>query len=245
MAHSAPLAHPAASAPRLPRTHRPWYPCRMARVFLFTELGDRSPAVVALADQAELVIRRLRGTYLDCPIALPPDLVVLEPAPLRPIDGLSAALNQHPVVARAPWLLVVDASRLHVAAASGCNDFIVRDFDPRELQARVQRLVGTRAAPLSQLRSGTLVIDLSAHTVRVGGAPVKLTPQQFALLRHLLQQSGRPQTREQLLQGVWGRDYSGGVRTVDLHVRRLRAALGPAAAPLQTVRHHGYIWTTA
>jgi two-component system phosphate regulon response regulator PhoB len=143
-----------------------------------------------------------------------------------------------------PWLLVVDAERLHAVSSLGCNDFVVRGFDARELQGRVQRLAGTRAAPPSQLRSGTLVLDLATHTVRAADVPVKLTPQQFALLRHLLRQSGRPQSREQLLHAVWGDDYRGGMRTVDLHVRRLRAALGPAASPLQTLRHCGYIWTT-
>jgi DNA-binding response OmpR family regulator len=87
---------------------------------------------------------------------------------------------------------------------------------------------------------GALCIDLAAHEVTVDGRPVSLTQQEFALLRFLSQQRGRVFSRQQLLERVWGVDYYGSSRTVDIHVRRLRMKLGNAVNHLETVRGVGY-----
>ena len=86
---------------------------------------------------------------------------------------------------------------------------------------------------------GVLCIDLAAHEVTVDSRPVQLTQQEFALLRFLCQNRGRVYSRQQLLERVWGVDYYGTSRTVDIHVRRLRHKLG-AAFPLVTLRGTGY-----
>ncbi len=215
----------------------------MRRVFLFTELGEQSPAKRSLAAlPVALTTRVLRGTYLDCPIALPPDMVVLEPAPLRPVEPLGALLANHPVLARVPWLVVLDPDNVHVASGLTCTDFVLRGFATQELSVRVERLVAQRRVRESALRSGALSLDLQARVAYLDGSNLSLTPQEFALLRYLVQNAERALSREQLLQRVWGDAYNGTARTIDIHVRRLRAALGNEAGRLQTVRHVGYRW---
>ncbi len=192
----------------------------------------------------DLLARVLRGTHLDCPIAIPPDLVVVEPAPHRDIASLVPVLSSHPVVGRVPWLLVLDPERVHGAPRLPCSDFVVRGFASAEAIARCERLLVHRPDREWVVRSGPLVIDLRSHEARIHGVPLKLPHQEFALLRHFVQHPQRAWTREALLDSVWGPDYLGGTRTVDIHVRRLRAKLGSSAAQhLETVRQVGYRWT--
>lgn len=215
----------------------------MKKVFLFTELGESSPVRSALHGTGlDLVMRVLRGTWLDCPIAMPPDLVVVEPSPHKAIGSLVPVLAQHPVVGRVPWLLVIDADRVHLAPTLPCHDFLVRGFEPAEAQARVARLTLRQPDREETLRSGPVAIDLRGHDARLHGEPLPLPNQEFALLRHFMQHPGRAWTRDALLQSVWGPEYDGGTRTVDIHVRRLRARLGAAARHLETVRGIGYKW---
>jgi hypothetical protein len=213
------------------------------RVFLFSELGEASPVRAALRHAGvDLQARLLRGTFIDCPIAMPPDFVVVEPAPHRNLTALAQLLSQHPVVGRVPWLLVVDPERLHLTASLPCSDFVTRGFEPAELQARCERLLARKPEPERWLRTGPLAIDLRGMQALCQGQPLRLTPQEFGLLRHLAQHDGRAFAREALLTAVWGEDYTGSARTVDIHVRRLRAKLGDAAMRLQTVREVGYRW---
>jgi len=206
-------------------------------------MGDRSPARAALAQGPWTVTARLlRGTFLDCPIGLPPDLAVVEPGPLRSPEPIASALAAHPVVGRTPWLLVVDPDRVHLAPALSCNDFVLRGFPAAELAARAERVLGARTRHGAVVRSGPIALDLAAHTVRVGDLPVEVKPQEFALLRYLVQFAGRPLSRDQLLRAAWGPGYAGGERTVDVHIRRLRAHLGSAAHHIETLREVGYRW---
>ena len=206
-------------------------------------MGDRSPARTALAQTDwQVTARLLRGTFLDCPIAVPPDLVVVEPAPLKSIEALGPALAQHPVVARVPWLLVLDAERLHLAPRLTCRDFVVRGFSAEELLVRADRALGSALARDTVLHSGMLALDLQAHQAKLGDARLALTPLEFAVLRYLVQNQGRAVSREQLLHAVWGKQYQGGPRTVDVHIRRIRVQLGAAADRLQTLREVGYQW---
>lgn len=216
----------------------------MRRIFLFSELGERSPAKAALQRlDGQLHTRILRGNYLDCPIALPPDLMVLEPAPLARIEGLAPAIAQHPVVARVPWLLILDVEQLHLAPQLTCADFVVRGFAAAELCARADRITQVRPKREAVVRSGQLQVDLGARTAKLREQTLSLTPQEFALLRYLIQHPGQALSRDQLLDAVWGPQYQGGARTVDVHIRRLRAQLGESAVHLVTARGSGYRWT--
>ncbi|HEX3501531.1 MAG TPA: phosphate regulon transcriptional regulator PhoB [Stellaceae bacterium] len=127
---------------------------------------------------------------------------------------------------------------------SGADDYVVKPFSPAELIARL-RAVMRRAQPASAeevLRFADLAMDLVAHRVARDGTPVHLGPTEFRLLRFLMQRPGRVFSREQLLDRVWGHDVYVEVRTVDVHIRRLRKALnaGKAVDLIRTVRAAGY-----
>ena len=123
----------------------------------------------------------------------------------------------------------------------GFDDFIVVPYVPAELYARIRALEWRASEFLTEerLKVGSLVIDRAAHEVAVDGRRVALTAKEFALLAFLAANRGRVFSREALLGRVWGARYDGGARTVDIHVRRLRAKLG-FSLPLETLRGAGY-----
>jgi DNA-binding response OmpR family regulator len=123
---------------------------------------------------------------------------------------------------------------------------ILHTAGPAEVEARIRLAIGRRAAATvaeapDEIRSGELAIDEATYAARLRGRVLDLTFKEFELLKFLAQHPGRVFTRAQLLQEVWGYDYFGGTRTVDVHVRRLRAKLGPEhEALIGTVRNVGY-----
>ena len=128
----------------------------------------------------------------------------------------------------------------------GLDEILLPSTGPAEIDARLRLLVGRRGGMASQesagkVSLGELVIDEGTYTARLRGRPLDLTYKEFELLKYLAQHAGRVFTRAQLLQEVWGYDFFGGTRTVDVHVRRLRAKLGPEYESLiGTVRNVGY-----
>ena len=134
-----------------------------------------------------------------------------------------------------------------LTAEWGIDDVLLESAGPAEVEARLRLAVGSLAlsgdeAPgAGQITAGDLVIDETTYSARVGGRLLDLTYKEFELIKHLAQHPGRVFTRAQLLQEVWGYDYFGGTRTVDVHVRRLRAKLGLEHEVLiGTVRNVGY-----
>jgi len=143
----------------------------------------------------------------------------------------------------APVLIV--AGRRHAAdlAAAVCDDFLLGPIDQAELTVRVGRLAAssTGAAPDEVMTFKDLSLNLATYQATVGTHPVDLTFMEYELLRFFVTNPGRVWSREQLLSRVWGYDYFGGARTVDVHVRRLRAKLGEERASwITTVRSVGY-----
>ena len=132
---------------------------------------------------------------------------------------------------------------------AGADDYVIKPFSPAELMARLRGQL-RRAAPAAAgqtLTFAELTLDPLTHRVRRLERDVHLGPTEFRLLRHLMQQPRRVFSREQLLDGVWGRDVYVEARTVDVHIRRLRQALNAGGAPdlLRTVRGAGYALDTA
>lgn len=146
-----------------------------------------------------------------------------------------------------PILALVDADEVReVPRLKGLTDFCVRPGHKDELSARLRRMVVRRASSDKghELRCGGLVIDQKGFSATCDGEPLDLAYQEFLLLRFLVANPEHAFSREQLLARVWGWDYFGGSRTVDIHVRRLRMKLGnPYAGWLHTIRHVGYRWS--
>lgn len=175
-----------------------------------------------------------------------PDLVVLD-VMLPGVDGIellqrmkaSAELRTIPVVMATAKGAEYDKIR---GLDLGADYYLVKPFGVMELvscvKAVLRRCRPDKAAHL--LRSGGLVVDLDAHTVTVDGARIALTYKEFELLRLFLAHPGMAFTRDQLFQEVWGMDFCGETRTVDMHIRTLRQKLGPYGRRIETVRNVGY-----
>ena len=145
-----------------------------------------------------------------------------------------------------PVMLVLEEGGAAVVQADwGAADFVLAGATPAELSARLRLVRRVAPAPLpvdeDRIEVGDLVIDTTAYTARIRGSIIDLTYKEFELLKHLALNQGRVLTRQTLLQEVWGEDYIGGSRTVDVHIRRLRAKLGTEHDHLiGTVRNVGY-----
>jgi DNA-binding response OmpR family regulator len=146
----------------------------------------------------------------------------------------------------APVLLVVTEGGLTAVTAEwGVDDVLLDTAGPAEVEARLRLAIGrqsvvTDESPM-EIRNGDLSVDEATYSAKLKGRVLDLTFKEFELIKYLAQHPGRVFTRAQLLQEVWGYDYFGGTRTVDVHVRRLRAKLGPEHEQLiGTVRNVGY-----
>lgn len=175
-----------------------------------------------------------------------PDLVVLD-LMLPGMDGCDVCrrLKAQPVTAAIPVLMLTargeEVDRI-VGLTLGADDYVVKPFSVRELVLRIRAILcrGSRPGMGSALCRGALLLDVEAHRVTLDGQEVALTATEFRLLEDLMRHAGAVRTREQLLNAVWGYSFEGYARTVDTHVRRLRAKLGEEAAALETVRGVGY-----
>jgi len=174
----------------------------------------------------------------------PPNAILVEA--LDEVDAGRAALmrvRSVPALAEVPVLLAVTVNALQAIRPSDAfDDIVLVPYVPVELYVRVRRAEWGKSEfhDSERMKVGSVVIDVAAHEVSVNGRPITLTHQEFALLKFLATHRGRVFTRQQLLERVWGVDYYGGSRTVDIHVRRLRMKLGKDDIPVETVRGVGY-----
>ncbi len=175
-----------------------------------------------------------------------PDLIVLDlMLPILPGAEVARILKQDEKTRAIPIIMLTargeEVDRV-VGFELGADDYVVKPFSPRELVLRVQAILRREGQEDGEGRIvfEPLVIDLEAHSVRLDGKEIGLTSTEFKLLQRLARRPGRAFSRDQLLSEVWG--YGGDLetRTVDTHVKRLRAKLGEAGAWIETVRGHGY-----
>jgi DNA-binding response OmpR family regulator len=163
-----------------------------------------------------------------------------EPAPTSVVEEML----EHEGLAGVPVMLALDEEHLHAGTdVCGVHELIVRPFTSAELGARIQR-ARSQSGGIGDdeiVRIGTLEVNLATYQVAIGERPVDFTYMEYELLKFLITNPARVFSREALLSAVWGYDYYGGARTVDVHVRRLRAKLGQEhATRIRTVRGVGY-----
>ena len=177
----------------------------------------------------------------------PVDVVILD-LMLPGMGGLDVcqALRGDKATAGVPVIMLTaraDESDRIRGLEIGADDYVAKPFSPNELVARVRAVTRrTRrsavAAPV--LRLGPIAVDLTKHTVTLDGREVRLTAKEFMLLQYFLEHRGRVVSRDTLLGDVWGYRYTGGTRTVDVHVRRLREKLPTLVEALATIKQFGY-----
>jgi DNA-binding response OmpR family regulator len=185
-----------------------------------------------------MVMSHLRGPGAD--------LVILD-LMLPGMDGLLVcqAMRNDSKTAEIPIIMLTargeEADRI-AGLELGADDYVTKPFSPKELVARVAaRLRRTPAARTTEVvRYGEITIDVDRHVVTAGGSEVKLTAKEFLLLRYFVQHRGRVLSRDLLLTDVWGYHYTGGTRTVDVHIRRLREKLPVLNDAIETVKQFGY-----
>ncbi|HVL69467.1 MAG TPA: response regulator transcription factor [Vicinamibacterales bacterium] len=179
----------------------------------------------------------------------PADLVILDWM-LPEMSGLAVceALRAHPATADLPVIMLTargdEADRV-AGLERGADDYVTKPFSPKELVARVAarlRRTGTAEAPSNGgvVDYGPISIDADSHRVTLNGEPVRLTAKEFLLLQFLVRHRGRVLSRDVLLTDVWGYQYTGGTRTVDVHIRRLREKLPILNDAIETVKQFGY-----
>lgn len=221
----------------------------MARILVVEDSIDIADLVVRYLQRAGHTTDHLvsGGAVVRHVRAGAPDLIVLD-VMLPDLDGLHVcqALRHDPATAVIPIIMLTaradEADRVH-GLELGADDYISKPFSPKELVARVAALlrrVTPSAAAQKRLRYGLLSIDVERHVVRVADREVKLTAKEFLLLHYLIEHRGRVLSRDLLLTDVWGYQYTGGTRTVDVHVRRLREKVPMLVSAITTIKQFGY-----
>lgn len=212
----------------------------MALLLLLSSAADDAlPALELLRHQ----VRRIRSdpaALVDAPAC---DAILLDAR-----TNLAAARSLCRILTTtglaAPLLLVVtEGGMAAVAADWGVADVMLTAAGPAEVDARIRLAIGRQEAPdtaPARVQTSGITIDESSYSAKLHGRPLDLTYREFQLLDFLASHPSRAFTREQLLDEVWGSDYFGGTRTVDVHVRRLRAKLGDFEQLIGTVRNVGY-----
>lgn len=172
------------------------------------------------------------------------DLIVMEPDP--DLDRLAEDIRRvrkSEQVRNTPLIVITDEMTANNLDFSlGIDDFVVSPYSLREVEARLRLALwhDDRSDDRQTLRADDLTINPQRYEVRVKGSVIDLTLKEYELLKHLVTHRGRVFTRSDLLDNIWGYDYYGGMRTVDVHVRRLRSKLGDMGQSIATVRGVGY-----
>ncbi|WP_104127623.1 response regulator transcription factor [Cryobacterium sp. Y57] len=215
----------------------------MAQLLILTSVANNDvlPALALLSHSAKLI-----PAQADQLINAPDSDVILVDARSNLAAAKSLCQILRTMGSSTPLLLVVTEGGLAAVSPDwGVDDVILDTAGPAEVDARIRLTAGrlARTESSNTIRAAGVVIDEASYSAKVHGKPLDLTYKEFELLRFLAAHPSRVFTREQLLSEVWGYDYFGGTRTVDVHVRRLRAKLGDQESLIGTVRNVGYRFT--
>ncbi len=200
---------------------------------------DSSATLQALRSIEEIELREARLSELDRALRPAPRFVVLCLSSEADVATVPAMVKH---MAQCPVMVVAPAALLRTVVSSRTvDDFACEGASSEELRARVMRLANTSAAEGETVRRGDLMIDTATCEVSLSGVLVELTFKEYELLKFLASNPGRVYSREILLNSVWGYEYYGGDRTVDVHIRRLRSKIEDANHTfIDTVRNMGY-----
>ena len=230
----------------------------MSQILIVEDDLDISALIAHYLEKAGHVVERLASGAAVMPRvrAHPPDLVILD----LMLPGMSGfvvceAMRADPATAAIPVIMLTargeEGDRI-AGLEIGADDYVTKPFSPKELVARVAaRLRRIEPAGGAQtpwpgkpsvaiVRYGSITIDADRHVVTLDGQDVRLTAKEFLLLQYLVQHRGRVLSRDLLLTDVWGYQYTGGTRTVDVHIRRLREKLPLLNDAIETVKQFGY-----
>jgi DNA-binding response OmpR family regulator len=220
-------------------------------VLIVEDDPDIAQLVAHYLEKAGFMTERIANgrDALEAIAARPPDVLVLD-LMLPHVDGLEVCrrVRANDKTAAIPIVMLTargEESERIVGLEIGADDYLAKPFSPSELVARVRALMrrvnrADGSASTQPIRYGPIVVDRERHTVSSDGVEVALTAKEFLLLEYLLEHRGRVLSRDVLLTDVWGYRYTGGTRTVDVHVRRLREKLPILADTLVTVKQFGY-----
>ena len=222
----------------------------MARLLLLTHGGPTAESVLPALELLPHQVRVLPAEGAALLDSGPADALLVDGrGDLPRVRSLCRLIRTTGVTV--PLILVTTEGGLTAVTAEwGVDDVVLATAGPAEVEARLrlaaERLAATTDGDQPLISNGDLVIDEATYTAKLRGNVLDLTYKEFELLKFLAQHPGRVFTRGQLLQEVWGYDYFGGTRTVDVHVRRLRAKLGGEYEQLiGTVRNVGYRFVSA
>ena len=221
----------------------------MPRILIVEDERDLAELLSFNLQQAgfTIVLAHDGAAGLAAALAHPPDLIVLD-LMLPGLLGTEVCrrLRQERATAAVPVLMLTargEESDRVTGFEVGADDYVVKPFSVREVVLRVKALLrrgGDAQVEGKSLSAGTLKVDTERHRVAVDDQEIELTTLEYKLLLTLMERRGRVQTREGLLQDVWGYHYAGDTRTVDTHITRLRTKLGSAGAMIRTLRGFGY-----
>ncbi len=220
----------------------------MAKILMLTNSTGASADVLPALGLLQHDVRILpaeASVLVDAPIT---DCIIIDARRELPNTKAFTKLITTTGVSTPLIIVTTEGGLSAINADWGLTDVILDTAGPAEVDARIRIVIGKDAInqlainpSLKEIRSGEVVIDEDSYTAKVKGRTLDLTFKEFELLKYLAQHPGRVFSRSQLLQEIWGYDYFGGTRTVDVHIRRLRSKLGPEfESIIDTVRNVGY-----
>jgi DNA-binding response OmpR family regulator len=225
----------------------------MAKILMLTNSTGASADVLPALGLLQHDVRILpaeASVLVDAPIT---DCIIIDARRELPTVKSFTKLITTTGVSTPLIIITTEGGLSAINADWGITDVILDTAGPAEVDARIRIVIGKDAIEqlaknpsLKEIRSGDVVIDEDSYTAKIKGRTLDLTFKEFELLKYLAQHPGRVFSRSQLLQEIWGYDYFGGTRTVDVHIRRLRSKLGPEfESVIDTVRNVGYRFSTS
>jgi DNA-binding response OmpR family regulator len=225
----------------------------MAKILMLTNSTGASADVLPALGLLQHDVRILpaeASVLVDAPIT---DCIIIDARRDLPTVKSFTKLITTTGVSTPLIIITTEGGLSAINADWGITDVILDTAGPAEVDARIRIVIGKDAIDqlaknpsLKEIRSGDVVIDEDSYTAKIKGRTLDLTFKEFELLKYLAQHPGRVFSRSQLLQEIWGYDYFGGTRTVDVHIRRLRSKLGPEfESVIDTVRNVGYRFSTS